>query len=118
MRRKKSWCDDCAKARKEWEKENGYYTSEYSCWCIDCIYFSIDHEHPTIGKCNRIKQAFQAQEFVKMGVTDEHVSMRGFCENYTNTLGIGVDGKVMMPQLLPTYIKTKIDKTTNQLFIK
>jgi hypothetical protein len=53
-----------------------------------------------------------------MGVSDHTVSVVGVCENFTNSLGIGLDGKITAPQLLPAWIKTRKDKTTGGFFIK
>jgi hypothetical protein len=64
-----------------------------------------------------MKQAFQDQEFAKKGISDYGVPANGFCENFTNIHGIGIDGKVIMPQLLPAYAKTRTDKRTGETFI-
>jgi hypothetical protein len=118
MAKVKTWADDAAKARKEWDKENGYYTAfEKDGVCVECIHFSINHDHPSVGVCNKMKRSFQDQEFAKMGVEDDVVSTHGFCENFTNIHGIGVNGKIIMPQLLPPYAKTRTDKKTGELFI-
>jgi hypothetical protein len=78
--------------------------------CIDCIHFFINHDHSSMGVCNKMKQALQDQEFTKKDVTNDVVSTHGFCENFTNIHRIGVDGKVILPQLLPPYAKTRTDK--------
>ena len=118
MAKGKTWADVAVKVRKEWDTENGYYTAfKNDGVCVDCIHFSINHDHPSMGVCKKIKQVFQDQEFTKMGVTDDVVSTLGFCENFTNTFGVGVEGKVIMPQLLPPHIKTRTDKETGELFI-
>jgi hypothetical protein len=112
MAKIKTWADDATKARKEWDKENGYYTAFINDGvCVSCIHFSINHDHPSTGVCTKMKRAFQDQEFAKKGVTKDVVSTHGFCENFTDIYGIGVDGKIIMPQLLPAWIKTRKTKS-------
>lgn len=118
MAKVKSWHDDAVKARKEWDAENGYYTAFESCVCVDCVHFSINHDHPSMGDCNKMKRAFQEQEFGKRGVMCDGVSTHGFCENFMNSHGIGVDGKVIMPQLLPPFYRTRKDKKTGEIFLR
>jgi hypothetical protein len=102
MAKVKTWADEAAKARKELDTENGYYTAfSKDGVCVECIHFSINHDHPSLGVYNKMMQSFQDQEFAKKGVEDDVVSTHGFCENYTNIHGIGVEGKIIMPQLLP-----------------
>jgi len=118
MAKVKTWHDVIIKARGEWNTENGYYTAfKNDGVCVDCIHFSINHDHPSLGLCNKIKQDFQDQEFTKKGITDDVVSILGFCENFTNSFGVGVEGKIIKPQLLPPSIKTRTDKKTGELFI-
>ena len=118
MAKVKEWADEAAKARKEWDKENGHYRSKAGnlCFCLDCIYFSIDRDHISIGRCGKIKQAFQDQEFTKMGIADDTVSSISVCDNFTNIYGMGFDGKVNKPHLLPAWIKTRKDKKTGEVF--
>jgi hypothetical protein len=119
MTKVKTWADEAAKARKEWNTENGYYTAfSKDGVCVDCIHFSINHDHPSMGVCNKIKRVFQDQEFAKKGAEDDIVSTHGYCENFTNIHGIGVGGKVIMPQLLPPYAKTRTDKKTGEMFLQ
>jgi hypothetical protein len=119
MKAGKTYADDAAKARKQWDKDNGYYTSyERVGLCIQCIHFSINHDHGEMGECAKLKQAFHDQNFTKMGVSNHVVSVTGICENYTNSYGIGLDGKITSPQLLPSWFKTRKNKTTGELFIK
>jgi hypothetical protein len=112
MKAGKTYADDAAKARKEWDKNNGYYMAyERVGLCIHCIHFSINHDHVTLGTCAKLKQAFQDQEFTKKGVSSHTVSVTGICENYTNNYGMGLDGKIILPQLLPPWVKTRKTNT-------
>jgi hypothetical protein len=119
MKAGKTYAEDAARARKEWDRDNGYYTAyERVGLCIGCIHFSIAHDHVTMGGCAKLKQAFHDREFAKKGVSDYVVPVTGICENFTDIHGIGLDGKITLPQLLPPWIKTRRDKTTGELFIK
>jgi hypothetical protein len=114
----RTYCENAREARGKWDKENNYYNALVNIGvCLDCINFSINHDHPCYGKCAVIKQAFQEEEFTKKGVTQDVVSTTGICENFTNIHGIGLDGKITMPQLLPAWIKTHKDKKTGELYI-
>ncbi|GHT79309.1 hypothetical protein FACS1894130_07660 [Spirochaetia bacterium] len=108
----KSYADDACEARKEWSKKSGYYVADFnSGLCMRCVHFSINHDHIEMGTCAKIKQALENQEFAKMGVSDYGVSTIGVCENYMDSFGIGLDDKVLNPDMLPTWIKTRKDKS-------
>jgi hypothetical protein len=115
----KSYADDAHEARKEWSKKSGYYVADFnSGLCIRCVHFSINHDHIEMGTCAKIKQALEDQEFAKNGVSDYCVSTIGFCENYMSSIGVGLNGKVILPDLLPTYLKTRKDKKTGEVFLR
>jgi hypothetical protein len=118
MARTRSYCDDAREARGKWDKENNYYNAFVKIGlCLDCVHFSINHDHLTFGTCSKLCKAFQEEEFTKQGVTKNVVSTTGICENYTNIYGIGLDGKITMPELLPAWIKTRKDKKTGEVFV-
>jgi hypothetical protein len=102
-----SYADDAAKAKGEWtKKKNGYYTADFnSGLCMRYVHFSINHDHIETGTCAKIRPALQDQEFTKMGVSNNDVSTIGVCENFMNSFGIGLDNKIIAPELVPTWFK-------------
>jgi hypothetical protein len=109
--------EEVSEMRKQWSKKNGYYIADFnSGLCMRCVHFSINHDHISIGRCAKIAQTMQ--EFEKKGITDSSVFTIGVCENYMNSYGIGLDDKIIAPQLLPSWIKTREDKKTGELFVK
>jgi hypothetical protein len=113
----KTYSEELAKKREQWTEKNGYYIADFnSGLCMRCVHFSINHDHIEMGTCAVLVQEFQ--EFKKIGVSDDRVSTIGICENYMSSCGIGLDGKIISPQLLPSWIKTRKDKKTGELFVK
>ena len=112
----KTYSEELAEKRKQWAKENRYYIADFnSGLCLRCVHFSINHDHIETGTCAVLAQEFQ--EFEKIGVSNNAVSTIGVCENYMNSCGIGLDGKIIAPQLLPFWFKTRKDKKTGDLFV-
>ena len=112
----KTYSEELAEKQKQWTKENGYYVADFnSGLCMRCVHFSINHDHIETGTCAVLAQEFQ--EFEKIGVSNNAVSTIGVCENYMNSCGIGLDGKIIASQLLPSWFKTRKDKKTGDLFV-
>jgi hypothetical protein len=112
----KTYSEKLAEKRKQWTKENGYYIADlHSGLCMRCVHFSINHNRIETGTCAVLAQEFQ--EFKKIGISDDSVSTIGICENYMSSYGIGLDNKIIAPQLLPPWFKTRKDKKTGELFV-
>jgi hypothetical protein len=91
------------KARSKWSESNDYEVFHWSL-CLDCKYFKIDPSCSFHGDCELMRQ-----EGAYPGVMTEAV-----CNRFMSKKGTDINGKVIDPGLLPSWVKTRKDRKTGK----
>jgi hypothetical protein len=84
------------KARQSFRKANDYEVFNWNL-CLVCLHFKADAGHPWQGDC-----CLMGKEGCYPGVMAQAV-----CNRFLSRAGTDINGKVIIPSLLPAYILTR-----------
>jgi hypothetical protein len=90
------------KNRETWSKTNDYEVYNYAV-CLHCKYFKLYSAHCTHGNCGLMEQEGAYNGVMALAV----------CNRFLSTHGTDINGKVVIPSLLPKWNKTRKDKAGN-----